>query len=338
MRVPVYWFVFVVFLTSAAMAQQTIYFKKDHIYAGPGGKEIAIVTPLPLDQIAPTAPLNLSSSNITSTSVQLSWSASTDTGGSGLAGYKLYRQRGTGARLPVGTVGTSTLSFTDRPLQPATAYTYTVVAFDKDQNHSAASNAVNITTINDGSVPANLVATASSTTQVNLSWTASTGAVSYQIERSSNLASYTQIGTSTTTAYNDTSVSSGITYLYRVRGVDASNNMSPYSNVDLATTILFTDDPLIAGVTVVKAQHFTELRSAVNAVRAAAGLAAASWTDSSLSGVVIKVVHLQELRDNLNPALTMLGFSPPAYTDPTLTPRVTVIKKAHVNELRQSMK
>ena len=56
--------------------------------------------------------------------------------------------------------------------------------------------------------------------------------------------------------------------LYRVRGVDANNNVSAYSNVDLATTILFTNDPLIAGVTVVKAQHFTELRSAVNAVRA----------------------------------------------------------------------
>src|SRR2546422_5091191 len=48
----------------------------------------------PTDQTAPTAPSGLSSSNLTSTSVQLTWSGSTDPpGGSGLAGYKIYRQR-----------------------------------------------------------------------------------------------------------------------------------------------------------------------------------------------------------------------------------------------------
>ena len=136
-----------IFATSWAVAQQTIFWKKDHVYFGPGGKEIAVVTPAPTDQTAPTAPSGLSSSNLTSTSVQLTWSGSTDTGGSGLAGYKIYRQRGTGARLPVGTVGASTLTFTDRPLQSGgSSYTYTIVAFDKAQNHSAASNAVTITT------------------------------------------------------------------------------------------------------------------------------------------------------------------------------------------------
>jgi fibronectin type 3 domain-containing protein len=129
--------------TSAA-AQQTIYFKKDHIYLGAGGKEVAVLTPSPSDQTAPTVPTSLTTSNQTSNSVQLSWGASTDSGGSGLAGYKIYRQLGSGARLPVGTVGPSTLSFTDRPLQSGNSYTYTVVAFDKAQNHSAASNAVTV--------------------------------------------------------------------------------------------------------------------------------------------------------------------------------------------------
>lgn len=135
----------VVFLiATSAAAQQTIYWKKDHIYFGPGGKEIAVVMPPPTDQTAPTVPTSLSTSNQTSNSIQLNWGASTDSGGSGLAGYKVYRQRGTGARLPVGTVGPSTLSFTDQPLQSSNSYTYTVVAFDKAQNHSAASNAVTV--------------------------------------------------------------------------------------------------------------------------------------------------------------------------------------------------
>ena len=144
-RFPV-WLALLLLVEASASAQQTSYWKKDHIYAGPSGKEIAIVTPLPGDQTAPTAPSGLSSGNLTSTSVQLSWNGSSDSGGSGLAGYKVYRQRGSGARLPVGTVGPSVLTFTDRPLQSGTPYTYTIVAFDNAQNHSAASNAVTVVT------------------------------------------------------------------------------------------------------------------------------------------------------------------------------------------------
>src|SRR5436853_4273249 len=117
------------FITTSIGAQQTIFFKKDHIYAGPSGKEIAVVMPLPSDQIAPTAPSGLSWSTLTATSVQLSWTGSSDTGGSGLSGYKVYRQQGSGVAIPVGTVGTGTLTFRDQPLQPLTSYTYTLVAF-----------------------------------------------------------------------------------------------------------------------------------------------------------------------------------------------------------------
>ena len=118
---------------------QSIYFKRDHIYEGPGGSRVAIVTPLPADPTAAAAPTGLSHSNLTATSVHLSWTGATDTGGSGLAGYKIYR-----GQVPVGTAtGTS---FTDQHLQPNTAYSYTVRAFDNAQNHSPASNAVSFTT------------------------------------------------------------------------------------------------------------------------------------------------------------------------------------------------
>jgi fibronectin type III domain protein len=92
--------------------------------------------------------------------VQLSWTGSTDSGGSNLAGYKIYRQVGTGASLPVGTVAAGTTSFTDPHLQPSTGYTFKIVAFDNLQdrvaytvravdnatNASAASTAANVTT------------------------------------------------------------------------------------------------------------------------------------------------------------------------------------------------
>jgi hypothetical protein len=66
-----YVFGILVFVASSTMAHQTMYFNKDHIYAGAGGKEIAVVTPAPSDQILPTAPSGLTTSNLTSTSIAL---------------------------------------------------------------------------------------------------------------------------------------------------------------------------------------------------------------------------------------------------------------------------
>src|SRR5213592_751720 len=82
-------------------AQQTIYWKKDHIY-DTGGRELAIATPLPSDQTAPAAPSLLVSSLVSRQSATLGWAAATDSGGSGLAGYKIYR-----GPIPVGTVGSA---------------------------------------------------------------------------------------------------------------------------------------------------------------------------------------------------------------------------------------
>ena len=48
----------IILTDQASAGQQTIYWKKDHVYAGPGGPEIAIVTPLTADQTAPTAPVS----------------------------------------------------------------------------------------------------------------------------------------------------------------------------------------------------------------------------------------------------------------------------------------
>jgi hypothetical protein len=44
-----------------------------------------------LESIPPSTPGSLSATGLTSTSIRVSWTASTDTGGSGLAGYKVYR-------------------------------------------------------------------------------------------------------------------------------------------------------------------------------------------------------------------------------------------------------
>ena len=88
--------------------------------------------------------------------------------------------------------------------------------------------------------PTNLAATAASSVQINLSWTASTdnvGVASYFIERcaGSGCSNFAQIDTTAATSYNDTGLTTGTSYSYQVRANDAANNRSDYSNVATAT-------------------------------------------------------------------------------------------------------
>ncbi|HXH39645.1 MAG TPA: fibronectin type III domain-containing protein, partial [Thermoanaerobaculia bacterium] len=187
--------------------------------------------------------------------------------------------------------------------------------------------------------PTGLIATAVSTTQVNLSWSASSGATQYDVVRLSASSGYTTLITTASTSYSDSSVTAGGTYVYKVRAIDASARLSGFSTPDAATTIFFTDDPLAAGTTTVQAIHVTELRQAVNAMRATAGLGAMSFADSVVTGgVTVKALHLQELRTALTQARTALGLTTIAFTDPTLTVGTTLVKVAHFQELRGGVK
>jgi hypothetical protein len=88
MRRELFAIVVLLAVSTSIAGGQTIYWKKDHVYAGPNGPEIAIITPPTTDTTAPSAP-SIQSSPTGYSSVSLTWSASTDSGGSGLAGYKV---------------------------------------------------------------------------------------------------------------------------------------------------------------------------------------------------------------------------------------------------------
>jgi aryl-phospho-beta-D-glucosidase BglC (GH1 family) len=89
------------------------------------------------DTEPPTPPTNLSSPAQSRTTIQLTWTASTDN--VGVAGYVIYRD---GAE-----VGSSaTTSFTDGGLRPLTAYEYTVRARDGAGNRSAPSGSITAST------------------------------------------------------------------------------------------------------------------------------------------------------------------------------------------------
>ncbi len=195
------------------------------------------------DTSPPSAPTNLAGTVVSSSQVNLSWTASTDN--VGVTGYRVERCQGSNCS-NFAQVGAPTgASFGDSGLSANTAYRYRVRAIDAAGNLGAYSAIVRITTqaadTTAPSAPTSLAATVVGTSQVNLSWTASTdnvGVTGYRVERcqGSGCTSFAQVGTPSVTSFGDTGLSASTTYRYRVRAADAAGNLSSYSAVVTATT------------------------------------------------------------------------------------------------------
>lgn len=179
-----------------------------------------------VDSTAPSVPTGLISSSITQSTLSLSWTASTDA--IGVTGYKIYQDG-----VQIGTSATNSLSVTG--LTAATNYSFTVSAYDSAANNSAISSSLAVTTLSATtpdtiapSVPTNLTSAAITPTTFTLSWTASTDDVAvtgYKIFQDN-----VQIGTSTTTAYSVTGLTTATTYSFTVTAYDAAANNSSLSN------------------------------------------------------------------------------------------------------------
>src|SRR5438552_12390134 len=85
------------------------------------------------DRYSPTVPTGLTASSASCSQINLAWTASTDTGGSGLKGYNVYRN---GVFVKQVAPATST---PDTGLAASTAYSYAVAALDNAGNQSATS-------------------------------------------------------------------------------------------------------------------------------------------------------------------------------------------------------
>ncbi|TDC99976.1 beta-1 4-xylanase [Nonomuraea deserti] len=109
------------------------------------------------DTTAPTTPGTPSSSDVTADSARLTWTASTDSGGSGLAGYNVYREQGA-SDTQLGTATTNSVTLTG--LTPETEYVVYVRARDGAGNLSGNSPTTTFTTAEGGSGGGGCTATA----------------------------------------------------------------------------------------------------------------------------------------------------------------------------------
>jgi chitodextrinase len=194
------------------------------------------------DTTPPIVPTGLAAQATAYNAVKLTWNATTDTGGSGLAGYRIYRN---GSSTMLASVAAGTLTYTDSTVSGSTTYTYTVSAYDGAGNESAQSSSVSVTTpappdTTPPSTPTGLQSTAVNLQSITLSWTASTDNVAvagYQVYRNGVL-----VGSPTATTYTDTGLSTGTAYQYTVKAIDTSGNLSAAAALSVTTLPLKVGD------------------------------------------------------------------------------------------------
>src|SRR5439155_1040833 len=169
-------------------------------------------TPLPPDTVAPSAPAGLSATAASASQINLAWSASTDN--VGVTGYRVERCQGASCTT-FAQIGTSSVtSFSDTGLAAGTTYLYRVRATDAAGNVSANSSIVTATTqtapdTTPPTAPTGLTATAASTSQINLAWSASTdnvGVTGYRKDTrlNSSRVAFAQVATPAGTSFSDT--------------------------------------------------------------------------------------------------------------------------------------
>jgi len=200
--------------------------------------------PVTPDTTAPTAPATATATPVSPTRINVAWTASSDDGA--LFGYHLERCQGAGCSNFAQIVTTGATSHSDEGLAAATSYSYRVRAVDASGNLSGYSPVATATTpppldTTPPTPPTGLSATATGSTSIALSWTASTdnvGVTGYEVERCTGAvcSTFALVATPTATSYSDTGLTARTRYRYRVRAVDDAGNRSAYSSIATAMT------------------------------------------------------------------------------------------------------
>jgi fibronectin type 3 domain-containing protein len=190
------------------------------------------------DTTPPSAPTGLKASGVSSSEIDLSWTASTDDSGV-VAGYNVYE-----GTVKVNSTLVAGTSFNVTGLAAGSQHTYTVTAVDGSHNESANSGSATATTLQAAdttkpNTPTGLAANPVSATEVDLTWNTAqdnaggSGIKGYNVYRDGTKITGTPVAA---TSYADRTTSGGTTYQYAVSSVDNAGNESVVSATVPATT------------------------------------------------------------------------------------------------------
>ncbi|MGB7846533.1 MAG: glycoside hydrolase family 44 protein [Candidatus Acidiferrum sp.] len=189
----------------------------------------------------PAAPAGLAAT-AGNAQVSLSWTAA-----SVATSYHVKRSAASGGPYTLVAAPTAT-TYTDTGLTNGTKYFYVVSALNTtgESANSAEANAIPTAPATPlPPTPTNLQATAGNT-QVSLTWSASTGATSYNVKRrNTNGGPYTQIATPSTNSYADTGLTNGTTYYYVVSAVNSAGESANSAEANATPAGSITPDVTI---------------------------------------------------------------------------------------------
>jgi hypothetical protein len=197
-----------------------------------------------------TAPADITAPTITATSPASTLDASTaqasialTTNDAATCVYSTTQNTAFDAATAFTTTGVTTHTSALTNLQNSTSYTYYIQCRDSVGNVGQSTIAFSVDAppqtpadTTAPSAPSSLSATANSSTQINLSWSASTdnvGVTQYQIFRNGGT---TAIGQTAGLTFQDTGRTPSTQYTYTVKALDAAGNVSAASNQAQATT------------------------------------------------------------------------------------------------------
>jgi titin len=262
------------------------------------------------DGSRPSAPNTLAATTTSSSRIDLTWvdnSTNED-------GFAIERCTGSDCTdfAQIVTVGANVTTYTDTGLQASTPYSYRVLAYNA-AGDSDYSNTALATTENESlpAAPTSLAATATSSSQINLSWVDNSDNESgFKIERCSDsgCTSFAQIATvgANGTTYSNTGLTASTTYSYRVRAYNGVGD-SGYSNAASATTLSAPPNA----------------PSNLTATGASSSQINLSWVDNSTNESGFKIERCQGAScSNWTPIAT-LGANVKTYSDSGLSASTT---------------
>ena len=207
-------------------------------------------------------PTGLTATAVSPTQINLSWIAPSETYGQSITGYKIERVIAAGTYVTVVENTGKATTYSVTGLTTGTKYTF-VVSGHFSMGGTARSNEASATPTATSTPPptpppattvpnspSGLAATAVSSTQINLSWTAPSNnggstITGYKIEEKNGTGTYSVLVANTgntNTSYSRSGLTTGVTYTYKVSAINSIGTSNP-SGEDSATPAAPTPTP-----------------------------------------------------------------------------------------------
>lgn len=282
--------------SNTGLTANTLYkYKVRHVYAGGVYSNFTAEASATTSTITYPAPTGLTATPASSTQINLAWTRNSTTNTS----VQVWRNDSL-----LTTLSATTTTYNDTNLTPNTQYSYKLRHGYSGGNFSEFTSTVIATTQSSTvfNAPSNLVATATTSTQVDIVWvrnsSTNTGVKLYR-----NGVLLTTLGAATT-SYSDTTVSPSTTYTYKARNAYSGGD-SADSNESTVTTPASTSYPAPSGLSATAASP-----SQINL----------SWTRNATDNTGVQVWRGLGASPPVYSLITTLSGSTTSYSDTGLNP------------------